>query len=128
MDDQGGDDKILRGSLGKPGVSRFFDEDLHRSVVAGVGIVSGFFGTRLAMSRKTFIPSRHDYEAELPVSPDAKKYYYLGVFIRGTPQTSHPEFVETSVIPWRVEPVGMRSGGFLKCVSRSSPDNGFLIL
>ena len=81
------------------------------------------------MSRETFILSRHDYEAELPVSPDAKKHYHLGVFIRGTPPTSRPEFVEPPVIPWRGEPVVMRSGGFLKkCVSCSSPDDGFLIL
>jgi len=69
------------------------------------------------MSRETYILSWHDYEAELPVSPDAKKHYHLGVFIRGTSPTSRPEFVELSVIPWRVEPVGMRSGGFLKNVS-----------
>ena len=74
----------------------------------------GFFGTRLAMSRETYILSWHDYEAELPVSPDAKKYYPLGVFICGTPPASRPEFVEPSVIPWRVEPVGMWSGGFFK--------------
>ncbi len=81
------------------------------------------------MSRETFILSWHDYEAELPVSPDAKKYYPLGVFICRRPPVSRMEFVELSVIPWRVEPVGMRSEGFLKkCVSGISPDDGFLIL
>ena len=62
-------------------------------------------GTRLNMTRETFIASWHDYESDLPVPPDAKKYYHVGVFIRGTPPTVRPEFIGPLVMPPSVEPV-----------------------
>ena len=62
-------------------------------------------GTRLNMTHKDFIASWHDYESELPVPPDAKKYYHVGVFIRGTPPTERPEFIGPLVMPPSVEPV-----------------------
>ncbi|MCX6689875.1 MAG: hypothetical protein NTZ39_09360 [Methanoregula sp.] len=48
------------------------------------------------------------YETELPVSPDAKKYYHLGVFIRGTPPAERPEFVGPDVMSPMVESAVMR--------------------
>jgi uncharacterized protein len=57
------------------------------------------FGSRLNMTHEDFIASWHDYESELPVPPGAKKYYHLGVFIRGTPPTERPEFVGPLVMP-----------------------------
>ena len=56
-------------------------------------------GSRLNMTHKDFIASWHDYESEIPVPPDAKKYYHLGVFIRGIPPAERPEFVGPLVMP-----------------------------
>lgn len=56
-------------------------------------------GSRLKMTRSDFEKSWHDYETELPAPPDAKKYYNLGVFIKGTPPAQRPEFVDASTMP-----------------------------
>jgi len=65
-------------------------------------------GSRLAMTREDFVTSWHDYESELPVPPGAKKYYHLGVFIRGTPPAVRPDFVGPYVMPAFVGPVPTR--------------------
>jgi len=62
-------------------------------------------GSRLEMTREDFVASWHDYETELPAPPYAKRYYHLGVFIRGTPPSVRPEFVGPTVIPTFVLPV-----------------------
>ena len=62
-------------------------------------------GSRLRMTREEFLASWHDYEADMPLPPGAKKYYHLGVFIRGTPPSERPEFVGPSEIPAFVLPV-----------------------
>jgi len=62
-------------------------------------------GSRLKMTREDFVASWHDYETELPASPDAKKYSHLGVFIRGTPPKVRPAFVGPTEIPAFVLPV-----------------------
>jgi len=59
-------------------------------------------GSRLKMTRTDFEESWHDYESELPPPPDAKKYYHLGVFIKGTPPAQRPEFVGWSEMPSHV--------------------------
>ncbi|MCX6689893.1 MAG: C39 family peptidase [Methanoregula sp.] len=61
-------------------------------------------GSRLEMTREDFVAIWHDYESELPVPADAKKYYHLGVFIRGTPPTVRPEFIGPTVMPSFVLP------------------------
>lgn len=61
-------------------------------------------GSRLNMTRETFVASWHDYESEIPVPPDAKKYYHLGVFIYGTPPAVRPAFVGPFELPPIVKP------------------------
>jgi hypothetical protein len=56
------------------------------------------------MTREDFIASWHDYESELPVPSDAKKYYHLGVFIHGTPPSDRPEFVVPLEMPTFILP------------------------
>lgn len=56
-------------------------------------------GSRLMMTREDFIASWHDYETELPAPHDAKKYYHIGVFIRGTPPAVRPACVGPLEIP-----------------------------
>jgi predicted double-glycine peptidase len=54
-------------------------------------------GSRLNMTRDAFLASWHDYESEIPVPAGAKKYYHLGVFIRGTPPQERPEYIGPEV-------------------------------
>lgn len=50
-------------------------------------------GSRLSVPRDTFVSLWHDYESELPVQPDAHKYYHLGVFINGTVPSHRPAYM-----------------------------------
>lgn len=61
-------------------------------------------GFRLALPREEFISLWHDYECELPVPPDAHKYYHLGVFIHGTPRTVTNTYVNMTVLPPMIPP------------------------
>jgi len=50
-------------------------------------------GSRLSVPRDTFVSLWHDYESELPVPPDAHKYYHIGVFINGTVPSQRPAYL-----------------------------------
>lgn len=61
-------------------------------------------GSRLIMTREDFFDSWHGWESSLPVPPDAKKYYHLGIIIRGIPPTTvRPEFIGPRVMPVMVQ-------------------------
>jgi predicted double-glycine peptidase len=54
-------------------------------------------GSRLNMTHDDFIASWHDYESDFPVPSGARKYYHLGIFIRGNPPTIRPAFIGPQV-------------------------------
>ncbi len=63
-------------------------------------------GSRLVMTREDFFDSWHGYESAMPLPPDAKKYYHVGIIIRGTPPAAaRPEFIGPKVMPAMVQPI-----------------------
>ena len=84
----------------------------HYMVVIGIDSINVYLedpallGSRLAVPRDEFLSLWHDYESPLPVPPDARKYYQLGVFIYGTPPGTRSEFVNMTEFSPMILPPG----------------------
>ncbi|OGC11555.1 hypothetical protein A3K48_03490 [candidate division WOR-1 bacterium RIFOXYA12_FULL_52_29] len=62
-------------------------------------------GSRLVMPRQDFSDCWHGFESAMPLPSNAKKYYHVGIIIRGTPPAkARPEFIGPRVQPAMVQP------------------------